>query len=235
MKQMLTGSLLAGLVALSGLFADGRLGPVHAEDYSGNFMMRVGASVVHPDSSADVFSNGDLVSAFDAEVSTEVIPSATLTYFFSKNLAVELFCCFAKHDVDGKGGLNGVDLGDTWIFPPALTLQYHFESRHGFKPYIGAGIQYIVFFDEGSADSTLNGGRLDIDDAIGLTLQAGVDVEVGAGWYLNADVKKTWLETDAKWAGTDVTADVELDPWIFSLGVGYRFNLFERRDHQSFK
>jgi outer membrane protein len=25
--------------------------------------------------------------------------------------------------------------------------------------------------------------------------------------------------------GTGVTADLDLDPWIYSLGVGYRFNL----------
>lgn len=93
-----------------------------AGDYKGDFMVRAGVSVVAPDSSADVFVNGTRVPGFDAEVSTEVIPSATLTYFFTNNVAVELFCCFAKHDVDGKGGLNGVDLGDTWIFPPALTL-----------------------------------------------------------------------------------------------------------------
>ena len=34
-----------------------------------------------------------------------------------------------------------------------------------------------------------------IDDAVGFTLQAGVDMELGSGWYLNADVKKTWLST----------------------------------------
>jgi len=31
----------------------------------------------------------------DADIDTEVIPAATLTYVFNKNLAVELFCCFA--------------------------------------------------------------------------------------------------------------------------------------------
>jgi DNA-binding response OmpR family regulator len=27
----------------------------------------------------------------------------TLSYFLNKNLAVELFCCFAKHEIDGRG------------------------------------------------------------------------------------------------------------------------------------
>ena len=72
-------------------------------DYSGDFMVRLGASVVHPDSGATVFNNGAVIAGADAEVSTEVIPSATLTYSATKNIALELFCCFAKHNVEGKG------------------------------------------------------------------------------------------------------------------------------------
>ncbi|MCB1520078.1 MAG: outer membrane beta-barrel protein [Hyphomicrobiaceae bacterium] len=223
-------TLLAAAIVGCGAIA-GASSSASAGDYNGDFMVRIGGSVVAPDASATVFAPGLLVGA-DADVSTEVIPSATLTYFLNKNLAIELFCCFAKHDVKGKGVLAGVDLGDTWIFPPALTLQYHFDSMGGFKPYVGAGVQYIHFFSEGPATG-LGGLPMKIDDAIGFTLQAGVDVELGRGWYLNADVKKTWLDTEASWAGGAVRADVELDPWIFSANIGYRFNLadiFGRRE-----
>jgi len=214
------------LVALlfAGLMTSPFASPVYAGDYNGNFMARIGATVVAPDTEVDVFAAGALVPGADADVSTEVIPSLTLTYFFNQNIALELFCCFANHEVDGKGILTGLDLGDTWIFPPALTLQYHFSSMGGIKPYVGVGVQYINFFGEGSATG-LGGAKMEIDDAFGFTLQAGVDVPLGDGWYLNGDVKKTWLETDAKWGATGVTADVDLDPWIFTLGVGYRFNL----------
>jgi outer membrane protein len=99
---------------------------VQAGDYMGNFMIRAGVSVIAPDSSADVFAaNGGQIAGADAEVSTEVVPTATISYFFTENIAAELLCCFAKHEVEGKGTLAGVDLGDTWIFPPAVTLQYH--------------------------------------------------------------------------------------------------------------
>ncbi|MFM1813396.1 MAG: hypothetical protein RLZ98_91 [Pseudomonadota bacterium] len=219
---------LAGALALAAGLALTAPERAAAGDYNGDFMVRFGASVVHPDSGATVFNNGAVIAGADAEVSTEVVPSATLTYFLNRNLALELFCCFAKHDVDGKGTLNGVNLGDTWIFPPAVTVQYHFDTVRGFKPYVGAGVQYIAFFDEGR--SSLGGNpSISIDNAFGFTLQAGVDVEIGRGWYLNADVKKTWLDTDAHWTNTGITADVDLDPWIFSANVGYRFNLFGRQ------
>lgn len=50
-------------------------------------------------------------------------------------------------------------------------------------------------------------------------------MELGQGWYFNADIKKVWLDTDASWKGTDVKADVTVDPLIVSVGLGYRFNL----------
>jgi outer membrane protein len=214
---------LSAMIAISGSFIACVLaGPAAAGDYKGNFMVRAGVSGIIPDSSANVSIGGINIPGLDAEVSTEVVPTATLSYFFTNNVAVELLCCFAKHDVSGRDGLAGVDLGSTWIFPPALTLQYHFDPMNGFKPYLGVGLQYIKFFNGSNSDL---GGKIKIDDAVGFTLQAGIDIEIGQGWYVNADVRKTWLSTDARWQGTDVRADVELDPLIVTAAVGYRFNL----------
>jgi outer membrane protein len=202
----------------------GAVTPSAAGSYNGDMLVRLQGTVVAPDAHATVFApGGALAAGADADISTEVIPTLTLTYFLNKNIAAELFCCFAKFDVEGKGTLNGLDLGDTWVFPPILTLQYHFDAMGGFKPYVGAGVQYIAFFNEGRS-SSLGGATTHIDDAFGFALQAGFDMEVGQGWYLNADVKKVWLDTEARWS-TGHTADVDIDPWIFSLGLGYRFNL----------
>lgn len=201
--------------------------PAAAGSESGNFLVRVQGTVLDPDSSANVFAAGAPLAGADAKVDTEVLPTLTLTYFLNKNLALELFCCFAKLEAEGKGVLKGHDLGDFWVFPPALTLQYHFDQIGAFKPYLGAGVQYIHFFNEGrsGATSPLGGAKIDLDDAVGFTLQAGIDVSLGEGWYLNADIKKTWIETDATWRGTPIRASVDVDPWIYSLGLGYRFNL----------
>ncbi len=212
-----------------------------AGDNNGNFMVRVlGAGVSTQDDLSSLRSVSgapvsDLKAAgFDAEVSDEIIPAATLTYFLNKNISLELFCCFAKHSVDLKAppafaALSG-SVAETWIFPPAVTLAYHFDGMGPFKPYVGAGFQYIAFFNEKTASNTLQATSVDIDGAFGVTIQAGVDVAMGNGWYLNADVKKTWLDTTATWrnsavTGGDIVAKVDLDPLIVSAGLGYRFNL----------
>jgi outer membrane protein len=56
---------------------------------------------------------------------------------------------------------------------------------------------------------------------------------------LNADVKKTWLDTTVTWhntalpGGVNVVGDAALDPWIFSAGLGYRFNLGDIFGHRA--
>ncbi len=218
------GAAVMSLPAMSSLAMAG--------DNHGNFMIRGLVTGVLPDTDATVRAGGAVIPGADADVSDEIVPATTLTYFLNDNLAVELFCCFAKHSVDGTGSISGLgEIADTWIFPPALTAQYHFNTDGKFKPYVGAGLQYIAFFDEGTGQNRLGATSVSIDEAVGFTLQAGIDVAMGNGWYLNADVKKTWLDTEISWRGTGVTADADLDPLIVSAGFGYRFNLSDVFGH----
>jgi len=223
---------LLGIAVLAASAMVAVAAPASAGSNTGNVMVRVLGTVVDPDTEAKVSAGGAVLPGASADVSTEVIPALTLSYFINQNIAVELFCCFAQHQVDGRGTIANLgEIADTWIFPPALTLQYHFDNMGAFKPYVGAGVQYIYFFDEGTGRNALGATSVDIDDAFGFTLQAGVDISVGGGWYLNADVKKTFLNTEVTWnnnaalGGADVRGDVDLDPWIFSAGLAYRFNL----------
>jgi len=106
-----------------------------------------------------------------------------------------------------------------------------------FKPYVGVGAQYITFFSSDTASNTVQASSVSFSDAFGVTLQAGFDWALGQGWYLNFDIKKSWLDTTATWrnstvTGGDVVAKVDLDPMTISGGIGYRFNLedlFHRR------
>lgn len=208
---------MAGL-AVAGAMAGAAVPAQAAGDYSGDMLVRVQGTYVNFNDESSL--PGSSTIGGELELDDEFIPTLTLTYFLNKNLALELFCCFASLDAEHSAAGN---VADFWVFPPALTLQYHFDGMGAFKPYVGAGVQYILPFSE-DGKGVLSGADVEVDDALGFTLQAGVDVEIGQGWYLNADVKKTWIEHTVSVGGND-EFDVDIDPWIFSVGLGYRFNL----------
>jgi outer membrane protein len=207
--------------------------PAAAGDSNGNFQAKLGLTGVwtDDDTTSLVHSGlGQLAPATWATTSDTAIPSLTLTYYLNKNLAVELFCCFDKVSVDAKGALGGLGgLADAWLFPPILTLQYHFDGLGPFKPYVGVGAEWIHYFNEKSkAGTSLGLPSVDFDDSFGLAVQAGVDYDLGAGWSLGLDVKKVWEDTTITWtdgAGTTLVAKHDVDPLIATVNLGYRFNL----------
>ncbi|RMF11187.1 MAG: OmpW family protein [Alphaproteobacteria bacterium] len=190
--------------------------PVMAKE-AGDLLVRARAIVVEPDESADITVIGG-----DASIDTSVMPELDFTYFFTDNIAAELILAVTPHDVTAVDTtLGDVPVGDTTLLPPTLTLQYHFMPRQQMSPYVGVGVNYTHFFDVDAAGGTVT--DLDLDDSFGLVLQAGIDFALGDRWVVNADVKKVWINTDASLNGGAIEADVDIDPWIFGLGVGYRF------------
>lgn len=140
---------------------------------------------------------------------------------------------FHKHTVKGKGGLAGLgDVADTWVFPPMVSIQKHFNMGK-FKPYVGVGVSYMKFFNEKlPASSALRGSNytdVDVSDAWGINAQIGVDVSLGDGWVASAEVRKSWIDADVKWTGDGVApinGDLDLNPIVVSVGFGRRFDLF---------
>jgi outer membrane protein len=148
--------------------------PAAAGSDEGNVQVRVLATVVDPDTDATVTAGGLAIADGNADVSTEVIPALTLSYYLNQHIALELFCCFAKHEIDGKGTIANLgEIADTWIFPPAVTAQYHFTGLGRFEPYVGAGAQYINFFNTGTGDNALGATKVNIDPAWGLDAASG--------------------------------------------------------------
>jgi outer membrane protein len=203
LNNVVSGVLLVSALILSSV--------VQAKD-AGDILVRLRGIAVVPDEDGTT----DVLGG-DIEVDNAYMPELDFTYFFTKNIAAELILATTEHDVKLKS--PDVDLGSVWLLPPTLTLQYHFLPDGKFSPYIGAGINYTIFYDEDSG--AVN--SIDYDDSFGFALQVGVDYKIDDRWSLNADVKKLYLETDVSVNGGAIKSEVDLDPWIFGLGVGYRF------------
>lgn len=198
------------------------------------YMVRGRVIGVLPDEGADLSVAGAALAG-GVDIGDQYVPELDITYFFNDNLAVELILGVTPHDVDAinvtvPGALNDatVDLGDVWLLPPTLTLQYHFDTGSPFKPYIGAGVNATFFFNEDEG-SVADG--IDYDPSLGGALQVGFDYDLDGqpgGWALNADLKKIWINTDVtvdftSALGATVDAQVDINPTVFGLGLGYRF------------
>ena len=64
--------------------------------------------------------------------------------------------------------------------------------------------------------------RLSDDWSVGGALQAGLDYEIQKNVYLNLDVKYVWISNDVTAAGATI-GDLKINPWVFGIGVGWRF------------
>lgn len=172
-----------------------------------NWMVGVRALYVSPNVSTSI-SGLDVDSAWWAEID--------LTYFFTRNIAVEVIAAANKHEVT----LDGTSLGKVGVLPPTVTLQYHFTDLGAWKPYVGAGVNYTYFYDNDLAN-----GALSIkDNSWGGALQAGLDYEVAKNLYINADVKYVWMNTDVYVTATGANlGGLDINPWIFGVGLRYRF------------
>lgn len=172
-----------------------------------NWMIGARALYVSPNVSTSI--NGlDVDAAWWAELD--------FTYFFTKNIAVELIAGWNSHEVT----LNGQSLGKVGVLPPTLTVQYHFTDLGKFKPYVGAGLNYTYFYDNDLANDTLHIK----DNSFGGALQVGADYEIAKNWYLNGDVKYVWMNTDVIVNSTGANlGGLDINPWIFGIGVRYRF------------
>jgi outer membrane protein len=151
-------------------------------------------------------------------VNDKTIPEVDISYFFSKNIAAELILTVPQKQHVYS---NGADLGTFKHLPPTLTVQYHFTDFAGYKPYVGAGLNYTQITAEQISAGGTNNVTLS-DKSIGGALQAGVDIPLTKQVSLNIDVKKVYLKTHVYVGGAD-GGTLKLDPVLFGVGVGYRF------------
>ena len=182
-------------------------GAAFAQQAESPWLVRVRA--VHLDS-ANKDSTG-----LGLSVNNKTIPEVDISYFFNKNVAAELILTVPqKHDLSSS--VLGGRIGSLKHLPPSLLLQYHFDAP-GFKPYVGAGVNYTRF-----SNVNLPAG-VDIDrNSWGGALQVGVDIPLSKNLFLNFDVKKVYIKTDV-FAGGAKQGTFKVDPVLVGVGLGWRF------------
>jgi outer membrane protein len=183
--------------------------PAHADQ--GDILARVKAISIQPDVSA-----GGTLGTLGTGVKNAVVPELDFVYMVRPSIGLELILATSRHQVtSNSGALGGVN-----VLPPTLLLQYYFNAAGKVRPYVGAGLNYTLFYNNG-----LHAGDTPVsikNSSFGPALQVGVDVQVARNLFVNADIKKIWMRTDAS-AGGDSLGSLKIDPLVVGIGVGMRF------------
>lgn len=176
----------------------------------GDWLLRVGVGHVDPKS-----DNGDIASV---DSGTSLVFNGT--YFFTPNLGFEILAATPfSHDIELAA--DGTKVGEAKHLPPTFSLQYHFDTAGAFDPYVGAGLNYTLFFDE-DTEGPLAGTDLDLDDSFGFAAQLGADFAVSEAVSLNFDIRWIDINTDAELDGVALE-EVEIDPMVYSLTAVWKF------------
>lgn len=206
----------------------------------GDWIIRAGAAMVDPDTDSDAISiptDPATVLPNGVDVDDDTQFGITGTYMLTDIWAVELLAATPfEHDINLEDA--PVKAGSTKHLPPTLTFMWYPRgNKPGFQPFIGVGFNYTYFWDE-EVDSELEAALgsivgtdgpvpadLDLDDSWGVAARAGFDYLINDHWGVNAGVWWIDIDTEAtiETALPDVKFDVEIDPWVYMLGVSYKF------------
>lgn len=223
MRKIILATFAITLLTVGNSFAQEKKPEQKQEKEFSRWQVRVRGTWVNPKSQATIETIGG-----DIEVSTNVIPELDFTYFFTKNIGAELILGTSGHSVHAKNtAVGNLDLGNVYLLPPTLMLQYHFYPWEGVKPYVGAGVNYTIFYNEKSGDAH----GISYSNEFGYGFQVGFDIDITDKFFVNVDFKKLFLETDVVVDASnlnggqalDIPAKVTLDPMMLSFGVGMRF------------
>lgn len=214
------------LSALSLMFAGMAATPAMAE--AGDTFIRVRGIMVAPNED----STG-ITPAFPAEtvsVNNAVAPEVDITHMLTNNFGVELIAATTKHSISGTTGTTGAigKLASTWVLPPTLTLQYHFAPEAKARPYVGAGVNWTLFYKEKASnglEAAVGQTNVNLSSSFGWAAQAGIDIDLNEKMFLNLDLKYIDLDTNARLRTTAAgiqRVGVDINPFVFGVGVGFK-------------
>ncbi|WP_298184512.1 OmpW family outer membrane protein [uncultured Pseudomonas sp.] len=225
--SLFTASLLALTIAT----------PLAQAHQAGEIIVRAGAISVDPqESSSDIWVgalNTD-VAGTQATLDSDTQLGLNFAYMLTNNIGIELLAATPfSHNVGVKGmpgafaGLNG-NLGELKHLPPTLSVLYYpLDAGSAFQPYVGAGINYTWFFDTKLSSEAQSKGfsGLDMQDSWGLAAQVGMDYLLTDNIMFNAQVRYIDIETTGttSFGGQKVKVDVDVDPLVYMVGLGYKF------------
>lgn len=221
MSYGLKAAGLGGMAAAGMLLAGGS---AMAQDaprgkQAGDIVLGLGAIGVVPTNG----SNRVELIGGTAHASASATPQVDISYFFSRNISVNLIAATSRHDLQVRNSaLGNVNLGRVWALPPTVTFQYHPLPASRISPYVGVGVNTTFFYGYGGA-MTAPVNRVRVNTTAGIALNAGVDYEITPHWLANLDVKWINMQPGVSVNSGLIHTRANLNPFVIGASVRYRF------------
>src|SRR5271166_3444965 len=205
-----------GAAAAAAMLATLALSPARADDDP--WEVRLRAVYLDPANKSDAISALSVPS--DAiHINGKWLPDVDFEYYFTPNWSTELVLTYPQSQTVT---VSGTSIGTFKHLPPVLTVKYDILPNQDFQPYVGVGVNFTIISDVNLAVPGVSALKLN-STSIGPALQAGFDYKLQDHWYLNADVKWFKLGSDVDLASGAKVSTVHIDPFLFGIGIGYRF------------
>ncbi|MDP8916566.1 MAG: outer membrane beta-barrel protein [Pseudomonadota bacterium] len=191
------------------------------------WFLHAGPGYLAPDESAEIQAGGAPFPGADVSIDSSLTAAVEIGRFFTPNISASVtFGLPPREDINGAGTLAPFGkLGELHYGPAALTAQYHLNPTGQFNPYVGAGVALQYNF----ADDDAAAVDLEVENAGGPAIQAGVQMMFNERFGAFVDYKKAFYDTEASgrlltpMGPVPFTADVQVDPSFLHGGIVFRF------------
>jgi outer membrane protein W len=219
---------------------------------AGTTIVRIGASHVNPDEdSTELNFAGVFLPDFENSeyrLDSDTTWNFSAAFFLVDHFAVEfMYIGESDHKVDVRrfqGFADGSHLRLGTLEQQSANLflnWYPMGVTCLGQPYVGVGVNYSDF-DNDSLSVTANDyfadtmgaigpGTLQVEDSMSWAAQIGIDFMFGrdSAWLVNAAVQYMNVDTSTdvnfpvNGAIKGLRAGLDVDPWVYNLGIGYKF------------
>ena len=130
----------------------------------------------------------------------------------------------------GTVPFNGQELlTSRWLAPTALLEYVFLDDSYALRPYIGAGVNYSVFYNRNitPAGEAIIGGptRVELSNSVGPAVTGGLTYRLPKHWSLMASYSWARVTSHLHAITTDIvrTDSISFGPTTFVAAVGYSF------------
>lgn len=171
----------------------------------------------------------DLADPAELDIEADVGYGLSANIFFGDRISAEFAVARIESEtnVTRRRAVAGSGPGGTLTFQPVTAvLQFHFAPNGFIDPYVGAGAAYVLY-DFSESQGVHNLDQIDLDDDVGLAVNAGIGIRLGQRFGINLDAKYVPIESAATAVVVDTnqqrSGQVDVSPIIISAGLQLRF------------